>query len=139
MSAYTSQHKQQYPEEYLRGIELFNQGDYFECHEVLEDIWIVSCGQEKLFYQGIIMAAVAFYHYELGRFGAARVMYQKAKERLQQVPETFMSLDVKSFMRQLDEFFDYTVEEARAGRPTPMIPPKLQLQDSSSSSSGSSR
>ena len=128
MPAYTNQHKQQYPEEYLRGIELFNQGDYFECHEVLEDIWMVSCGQEKLFYQGIIMAAVAFYHYELGRFGAARVMCQKAKDRLQQVPEIFMSLDVKGFVRHLDEFFNYTVEEARSGRRTPP-PPKLQLQE----------
>jgi hypothetical protein len=115
-----------YPPEYLRGIELFNQGEFYECHEVLEDIWVVSCGQEKLFYQGIIMAAVAFYHYELGRFGAARVMHRKAKERLQQVPETFMSLDVGQFVQQLDQFFDYRVDDARSGHHRSVTRPRIE-------------
>jgi hypothetical protein len=124
-----SQPKPPYSQAYLRGIELFNRGDYYECHEVLEDLWIVSCGQEKLFYQGIIMAAVAFYHYQLGRFGAARVMYHKAKERLQQVSNVFMSLDVRAFTAQLDHYFNYTVEDAPSGARAAMKPPQIQLQD----------
>jgi hypothetical protein len=52
--AYTPRHEKICPPEYLRGIDLFNAGDYFECHEVLEDIWMVSSGQEKLFYQGMV-------------------------------------------------------------------------------------
>src|SRR5579859_4199358 len=28
-----------YQHEYLEGIRLFNNGHYFECHEMLEDIW----------------------------------------------------------------------------------------------------
>jgi predicted metal-dependent hydrolase len=121
------QHEQKYPPEYLRGIELFNAGEYYECHEVLEDIWVISCGQEKLFYQGIIMAAVALYDYEVGRFGAARTMHRKAKERLEPLPDQFMSLDIKRFINQLDEFFAFTVEAARAGHHQPTTRPKIQL------------
>lgn len=127
--AYTPEHEQKYPPEYLRGIDLFNAGDYYQCHEVLEDIWVISCGQEKLFYQGVIMAAVAFYDYEVGRFGAARTMYRKAKERLEQLPERFMSMDVKTFLGQLDEFFSFTVEEARAGQHQPATRPRIQLEE----------
>ena len=127
-SAYSHEHQQTYPPEYLRGIDLFNAGEYYECHEVLEDIWVISCGQEKLFYQGVIMAAVAFYDYEVGRFGAAGTMYRKAKERLEQLPDQFMSLDVKSFIRQLDEFFTFTVDEARAGQHQPAARPRIRLQ-----------
>lgn len=127
--AYTHEHEQKYPPEYLRSIDLFNAGDYYECHEVLEDIWIPACGQEKLFYQGIIMAAVAFYDYDVGRFGAARAMYRKAKERLEQLPERFMSLDVRAFLRQLDEFFSFTVDEAQAGHHPPAARPRIQLEE----------
>jgi hypothetical protein len=126
--AHTYEHKQKYPPEYLRGIDLFNAGEYYECHEVLEDIWVISCGQEKLFYQGIIMAAVAFYDYEVGRFGAARTMHRKAKERLEQLPDRFMSVDVKSFIRALDEFFRFTVDEARAGQHRPATRPRIRLE-----------
>lgn len=125
--AYSQEHEHQYPPEYLRGIDLFNAGEYYECHEVLEDIWVISCGQEKLFYQGIIMAAVAFYDYEVGRFGAALTMHRKAKERLEQLPDRFMSLDVKTFIHQLDEFFTFTVDEARTGQHQPTIRPRIQL------------
>ncbi len=127
--AYTHKHEQEYPPEYLRGIDLFNASEYYECHEVLEDIWVVSCGQEKLFYQGIIMAAVALYDYEVGRYGAARTMHRKAKERLDPLPDRFMSLDVKTFITQLDEFFTFTVEEARAGHHQPTVHPKIELTD----------
>lgn len=125
----TDEHQKHYPAEYLRGIELFNAGEYFRCHEVLESIWLVSCGREKLFYQGLIMAAVALYHYELGRFGAARTMYRKAKARLERLPERFMSLDVRAFIGELDAFFDFTIEEARAGGHHPEKRPTLIFED----------
>jgi len=124
----TDEHQERYPAEYLRGIELFNAGEYFRCHEVLESLWLVSCGREKLFYQGLIMAAVALYHYELGRFGAARTMYRKAKARLEQLPALFMSLDLRAFIDALDGFFDFTVEEARTGRHRPEGRPKIWLR-----------
>lgn len=115
--------------EFRRGVDLFNAGEYYACHEVLEDIWVVSCGQEKLFYQGLIMAAVALYDYEAGRFGAALTMYRKAKERLAQLPDQFISLDVRSLVHQLDEFFTFTVEEARAGQHQPATRPTIRLHE----------
>lgn len=46
----------------LAGIELFNTGDYFECHEVLEDIWRAEAGPVRALYQGILQIGVAFHH-----------------------------------------------------------------------------
>ncbi len=45
-----------------RGIELFNNGEFYECHEVLEDVWRAETGARKLFLQAIIHFAVALYH-----------------------------------------------------------------------------
>jgi len=56
-----------------RGIALFNRGDYFECHEVLEEAWTPECGPRRLFLQSLIHLAVGLYHHRRGnRAGALR-------------------------------------------------------------------
>jgi len=46
----------------LEGIDLFNAGEYFECHEVLEDIWRAEADPVRALYQGILQIGVAFHH-----------------------------------------------------------------------------
>jgi predicted metal-dependent hydrolase len=53
----------EYPEKYLEGIRLFNAEDFFECHDVLEELWSETLGEEKKFYQGLIQASVALFHF----------------------------------------------------------------------------
>jgi len=56
-----------------RGIALFNHGEYFECHEVLEEAWTPERGVRRLFLQSLIHMAVGFYHSERGNpVGAVR-------------------------------------------------------------------
>lgn len=45
-----------------RGIACFNARQFYECHEVLEDVWLEEKAPRKLFLQAIIHFAVAFYH-----------------------------------------------------------------------------
>jgi hypothetical protein len=49
-----------------RGIALFNCGEYFECHEVLEEAWTPERGERRLFLQSLIHMAVGFYHNQRG-------------------------------------------------------------------------
>jgi len=56
-----------------RGIALFNHGEFFECHEVLEEAWTPERGPRRLFLQSLIHMAVGFYHDQRGNPpGAAR-------------------------------------------------------------------
>ncbi|HEY3323496.1 MAG TPA: DUF309 domain-containing protein [Planctomycetota bacterium] len=55
-----------FPERYRKGVWLFNQRYFFECHEILEAEWRDAAGKEKLFYQMLIHAAVTFVHWENG-------------------------------------------------------------------------
>src|SRR5579864_2499388 len=58
---------------FVRGIELYREGAYFECHETLEDLWRPMRGPHRLFLQALINFAVAFYHLERHNpVGAAR-------------------------------------------------------------------
>jgi predicted metal-dependent hydrolase len=89
-----------YPREYLRGIEDFNAGRYFDAHEIWEEIWLRSSGDTKLFYQMLIQAAVGLHHYERGNARGARGMHANVTDKLGRLPPVFMSLDLVDFARQ---------------------------------------
>ena len=49
----------------LDGIEEFNRGEFYECHEYLEEAWMQEPRRVRFLYQGILQVGVGFYH--LGR------------------------------------------------------------------------
>ncbi|MSO20930.1 MAG: DUF309 domain-containing protein [Acidobacteria bacterium] len=72
----STQDAQREQQELIRhGVELFNNEQYFECHEVLEQAWLAAQGPEKLALQGLIQVAVAFHHLRRENFvGAQRLL-----------------------------------------------------------------
>ncbi|MBZ0202740.1 MAG: DUF309 domain-containing protein [Ignavibacteria bacterium] len=46
----------------IQAINKFNDQDFFECHEILEDIWFDVRDDSRDFYQGLLHIAVGFYH-----------------------------------------------------------------------------
>ncbi len=44
------------------GIRLFNSGEYFECHEVIEAAWVEERKPVRIMYQGILQIGVACHH-----------------------------------------------------------------------------
>lgn len=115
-----------YPSHYLEGIEHFNAGRYFDAHEVWEEIWLRSSGDTKVFYQMLIQAAVALYHYERGNARGARGMHANVVDKLERLPSFLMSLDLGDFSRQFRGFFAELIDnndEAAppADRPRPRI------------------
>jgi len=122
MVGYSEEHKQIYPAEYLRGIELFNNEEYFESHEAWEDIWVTTTGRVRTFYQGLIQAAVALCHYERGNLRGALRLYKAAIEKLEGFQPEFMSLNVSDFIKQLEEFFkDVSLESEGEKKTAPRI------------------
>jgi hypothetical protein len=47
---------------YLGYFACFAHGDYFEAHDVLEQLWLGVTGPERDFYKGLIQVAGAFVH-----------------------------------------------------------------------------
>jgi hypothetical protein len=53
----------------------FNSGQYFECHETLEEVWREEQGELSDFYKGLIQVAAAFVHAMRGNdFGANKLL-----------------------------------------------------------------
>jgi len=70
------------------GIALFNRGEFFDCHEVLEELWLESSGDRKKFLQGLIQVAVALHHLHNGnRLGAGRLLAAGMDKLTEYAPE----------------------------------------------------
>jgi predicted metal-dependent hydrolase len=73
---------------FAHGIELFNRRAFFECHEVLEDLWRPMRGPRRLFLQGVIHVAVGFYHHQQANpTGAERQLRKGLKKLAGYLPE----------------------------------------------------
>jgi uncharacterized protein len=82
-----------YPEEYYEFFIKFNEGDYYTCHDLLEDMWMTDKG--NLFLKGLLQMSVAIYHYSYGNVKGARLMMQAAHDYLQTYRPIHWGLDLE--------------------------------------------
>ena len=79
---------------YLEGIEKFNECDYYESHEVWEELWTEYRGPSRKFYQGLIQAAVALYHFGNGNIRGARKLHKSVHGYLEPYAPRHLGLDI---------------------------------------------
>ncbi|TXT29051.1 MAG: hypothetical protein FD138_2475 [Planctomycetota bacterium] len=87
-----------YAPQYLEGLRLFNEEEFFEAHDVWEELWSESLGDEKKFLQGLIQASVSLFHFGNENFGGARKLYDSCRQKLEPYQPTFMGLDLAKFL-----------------------------------------
>lgn len=122
-----------YDPRYLAGIVLFNAGDYFEAHEVWEDLWAESHGDQRRFFQGLIQAAVGLCHFGNGNLGGAAKLYRSARDYMANCGPVFLGMRVKEFWDRMEECFKPVLGPTppdRATRPDPSLVPTITLDPS---------
>jgi CheY-like chemotaxis protein len=82
----------------VRGIEEFNQREYFECHETIEAVWIEEPGPIRLLYQGILQVGVALYHTQQHNWRGAMKVLARATPKLAHFEPTCMGIDVSRLL-----------------------------------------
>ena len=107
-----------YDSRYLAGIEHFNVCDFFEAHEVWEDLWVDVEGPTRTFYQGLIQVAVCLHHFGNGNIRGARKLYHSSCRYLEAYLPRHEGLDVEKLIRELticcQEFIDSEEEYPQA-------------------------
>jgi predicted metal-dependent hydrolase len=91
----------EYPEKYLEGIRLFNAEEFFDCHDVLEELWSETLGEERKFYQGLIQASVSLFHFGNENLGGARKLFESARSNLEPYSPFYLGLDVVAFLADM--------------------------------------
>ena len=78
------------------GVRLFNAGEYWEAHEALEPLWMVSDGLQKRLYAGVILLAAALHKaHKMGNPRGGRRNYAKALAHLALLPDVYEGLAIR--------------------------------------------
>lgn len=93
-----------YDARYLAGVSLFKAGDFFEAHEVWEDLWAECAGADRRFVQGLIQAAVGLCHFGNGNLRGAVKLYHSARGYMDGLGHHW-GLDVPAFWRAMTDCF----------------------------------
>ncbi len=101
----------EYDPRYLAGIVLFNRHDFFEAHEVWEDLWHETAGEDRRFYQALIQAAVALCHFGNGNLRGATKLFRSARDYMQRYAPQHMGLDVTRFWDEMGRCFAAIIEQ----------------------------
>ena len=88
------------PQEFWQGIELFNTGKFYACHDTLEALWMESTEPDKSFYQGILQISVALYHLGNGNLKGAIILLGEGSNRLARYPSVYSQVDVDELLEQ---------------------------------------
>lgn len=90
---------------FLRGVEYFNACEFFESHEVWEELWADDRGPSRKFLQGMIQAAVALHHYGNGNIRGAKKLYFGCRGYLEPYRPRHWGVDLDKFFRELATCF----------------------------------
>lgn len=94
------------PALFHEGIRLFNEQDWFEAHEVWEDIWREASGDRKRFYQGLIQCAVTIEHVRRGNPRGVLSVWTTAQTKFTGLPSPYMGIAVGQLLADVKALID---------------------------------
>ncbi len=80
-----------------QGLEEFNAGEYYKCHETLETAWMAESGPVRDVYRGILQVAVAYYQIQRGNYNGAMKMFLRSLQWLEPLPEKCHGIEIAQF------------------------------------------
>jgi uncharacterized protein len=84
-------------------IRLFNQAEFHECHEVLEELWNQQGEPEKQFTQGLLQIAVGTYHYQRQNLKGTIKLYHRGLARIRPFTPAHQGIDVQTLINQAEK------------------------------------
>jgi uncharacterized protein len=90
------------PELVLKGMDEFNKGEFYECHEYLEEAWMQEPGRVRFLYQGILQVGVGFYHLKNGNWRGATGLLRNGTTRLKEFEPETLGIEVARLVRECE-------------------------------------
>ncbi|MCC6127244.1 MAG: DUF309 domain-containing protein [Pirellulales bacterium] len=92
---------EKYSPAYLRGIESFNRGAYFDAHDRFEECWTAEGRPAQGFFKGLIQASVAMHHFSKGNPAGAEKLLARCRECLGPCGPRRLGLDVEALLDKM--------------------------------------
>jgi ActR/RegA family two-component response regulator len=82
-----------------QGLELFNQGNFYDCHEVIEDAWMAEKDPIRVMYQGILQIGVACYHIQNRNWRGAIKVLERGVPKAARFAPTCMGINIARLLQ----------------------------------------
>lgn len=119
------------PPALCHGIAQFNAGEYWACHETLEELWVSERRPIRDLYQGILQVGVAFHHLQQRNYAGASKMFRRGLPRLRGLPEVCQGAHVAELVTAARAVHDAaaTLGAERIGELDLAILPKVVMMN----------
>jgi len=109
---------------YLKGLEAFNTGRFYEAHELWEEVWLETPNPDKKFLQGLIQVAAAFHHFSRANLRGTRNLLRAGLLKLDCFPEVHGGLEIAPLCEAVRGWLaGLAAEESLDGSRIPRIHP----------------
>ena len=95
--------------------DLYRKGDFYECHDVMEEIWFETFGKKRLFFQGLLQCAVARFHFGNDNLHGAQVLYREGTRKLEPFRPEFLGVDLEAYLGEIKQVLPRIVHSPRDG------------------------
>lgn len=114
---------------YVGWFDCFNQGLYYEAHDVLEDLWLEQgkAGANHAFFKGLIQLAGAFVHLQKDRLGPSVALFRLAEANLRSYPHVHEGIDLRDLLALADRWRELAADPASGNPIRRMAPPRVTL------------
>jgi predicted metal-dependent hydrolase len=114
---------------YFAYFECFNEGLFFEAHEVLEKLWLPQRKEPNgYFYKGLIQLAGAFVHLQKNRLRPAGALFELARGNIERYGPIHERLDIRIILELINDWFRQLAEGGFNLNPLNLKPaPQIKL------------
>ena len=111
--------------------DCFNGGQYYEAHDVLEQLWLKERhGANGAFYKGLIQLAGAFVHLQKDRLGPSAALFKLAGANLGQYAGTHQRLAMPAVLALIEHWLGLVERADAQSNPLRSEPvPVLRLEE----------
>lgn len=78
----------------IEGLELFNQGEFYKCHDALEEAWNQDKSAGRNLYRGILQIGIAYFQIERGNYRGAVKMLLRVRQWLDPLPDNCRGINL---------------------------------------------
>jgi hypothetical protein len=109
---------------------LFNQGEYYEAHDVLEHLWLQRRGTEEFnFFKALIQYAGCFVHLKKGKTGPALRLFRLCRSYFLTYPAVYRGVDITALTASIDRWMEELGNQEKDFDFSLHSPPRLHLVD----------
>tara|TARA_B100000029_G_scaffold478620_1_gene524898 strand:+ start:1401 stop:1820 length:420 start_codon:yes stop_codon:yes gene_type:complete len=86
---------------FSKGIQLFNNKQYYDAHEYWEELWLDYKLEYADFIQSLIQLSVSYFHYFNNNLKGAKSMINKSLLKIEKYDKLILNIDVQQLKEEM--------------------------------------